>query len=212
MKEGLQVEQVAKRFGPRWILREVSLSCAAGEVVVVTGENGAGKSTLLRIVVGLIEPDQWHVSLGGARLSGGGVAARRHLGYVPDSTEPLPDLTPEELVALVAALKGAPAPEEGWPLIDQLGARPIWRQRLSTLSLGQRKRAALLAALVGGPWLLVLDEPSNGLDPAGVSLLLQLIGERRRRGLGTLLSSNDAAFIEALGGTRVHLQGGRAAP
>ncbi|KYF54945.1 ABC transporter ATP-binding protein, partial [Sorangium cellulosum] len=181
--------------------------CGPSDVAVVMGGNGAGKSTLLRIVAGLLEPDRGAVVLGGDPVHGGGVAARRRLGYAPDATEALPDLQVCELVALVAALKQAPPLERAW--VERIGAGSFFRQRLSGLSFGQRKRALLLAALVGDPWLLVLDEPTNGLDEGGARVVLDLIAERRAEGKATLLTTNDPALASALGDRPRWLSEGR---
>ena len=108
-----------------------------------------------------------------------GVAALRHLGYAPEASDLPAHLGVGELVAL-AALKRCdpPSPE----LADRLGVTPLLPQRLGSLSLGQRRRAGLLAALVGDPDLLVLDEPTNGLDADGIAVLAALLRERGGRG------------------------------
>jgi ABC-2 type transport system ATP-binding protein len=210
----LEIDQVRKRLGGKRVLDGVSATCGAGEVLVVLGENGAGKSTLLRIVAGIVEPDAGEVTLCGVALAHGNAEARRQLGYAPDAAQPLPDLRVEELVALVRALKALPRAISGeverrwW---DRLGLELLLGQRLGTLSFGQRKRALTAVAIAGDPWLLVLDEPSNGLDPAGSELMLELIAERRARGLATLLASNDAPFVVRLGGAAHHLRAGKLA-
>jgi len=205
----LELCGISKRLGRRSVLDDVSLSCPPGEITAVVGENGAGKSTLLRIATGILEPDRGRVLVGGEELSAGGVTARRQLGYVPDSSEPLPDLMVCELFALTAALKRLPRPGEDWPWIERLGVRPIWRQRLSTLSFGERKRALVLCAQLGEPAVLVLDEPSNGLDPGGATLMAEILRERARAGRATLLASNDAPFLAALASSAFRLGGGR---
>lgn len=209
----LEVVDVEKRLGGRRVLDRICLTCGPSEVCAVLGRNGAGKSTLLRVVAGMIEPDAGRVSVLGEPVTGGGTRARRHLGYVPDATDALPDLLVEEFVALVRALKDVPKDERAerelatWR--ERLELQSVWKQRLSSLSFGQRKRACTLAALVGDPWLLVLDEPSNGLDAAGSELLVELIATRRARGLATLLASNDLPFVEAVGARRYELRDGR---
>jgi ABC-type multidrug transport system ATPase subunit len=212
----LIAEDLCKTYRGRRVLERVQLSCDSGQVCAVLGENGSGKSTLLRILCGLLEPDHGTVSIQGHPLGGGGVEARRRLGYVPDGSESLPDLSVRELSALVRSLKqlsGDAAVERqqlSWR--ERLGLTPAWHQRLGTLSFGQRKRACLLAALSGDPWLLILDEPSNGLDPTGVALVVELIEERRQQGKATLLGTNDVPFVRQLGARRWHLQGGKLAP
>jgi ABC-type multidrug transport system ATPase subunit len=205
----LTLSNVSKAYGSRNVLRAVSLACAAGESVTVVGENGSGKSTLLKIAAGLIEADTGEVVLCNQRVSPGTDQGRRHLGYLPDAADAFPDLTVAELVTLTVALKRAevtPAVVAGWRL--RLGLEAIFGQRLRSLSFGQRKRAFLLSAVLGDPWLLILDEPSNGLDPGGSALVVALIRERRSAGLGTLVASNDASFIREVAGASVRIHEG----
>jgi ABC-type multidrug transport system ATPase subunit len=197
----LSIAGVSKSYGARTVLRSVSVACAAGQSVTIVGENGSGKSTLLKIAAGLLEREEGEVLLCQEPITPGAVTGRRHLGYLPDAADAFPDLTVAELVNLTAALKrtaASPALVAGWR--ERLGLGASFGQRLRTLSFGQRKRAFLLSALLGDPWLLVLDEPSNGLDPAGCALIRTIVAERRAAGLGTLLASNDAAFVGELGG------------
>ncbi|WP_437738822.1 ATP-binding cassette domain-containing protein [Sorangium sp. So ce1335] len=203
----LEATGIHKRLAGRDVLSGVDLRCGPSDVAVVMGDNGAGKSTLLRIVAGLLEPDRGAVMLAGDPIHGGGAAARRRLGFAPDATEPLPDLQVSELCALVRALKQAPPLDHAW--IERIGAGAFYRQRLSGLSFGQRKRALLLAALVGDPWLLVLDEPTNGLDAEGARAVVELIAQRRAEGKATLLTTNDPALAAALGAPPYRLRAGR---
>ena len=208
----LRLSQVSKSYGARVVLRSVSLDCAGGESVMVVGENGSGKSTLLKIAAGLVEADAGLASLCQERVSPGTVRGRRHLGYLPDAADALGDLTVDELITLTVALKRA---EVGAPVVagwrQRLGLEASSRQRLRALSFGQRKRAFLLSALLGEPWLLILDEPSNGLDPDGSALVVAIIRERRTAGLGTLVASNDAAFVREVGGSSYRIVEGRLA-
>lgn len=187
----LEVEQVRKRFGGRTVLAGESLALEAG-ALAVTGPNGCGKSTLLRIVAGVLAPDGGFVTIGGASVPSPKALAR--IGYVPEGSDPPEHLTVGELLALVAALKRASRP-----------ARPVMRagelmdRRIGGLSLGQRRRACIAAAAIGDPWLLVLDEPENGLDAGGVAELALLLRLHVERGGCALLASHDAAFLEALG-------------
>jgi ABC-2 type transport system ATP-binding protein len=206
----LQLEGIRKRFGDRLVLDDVSLACEPGEAVVVIGGNGSGKSTLLKIAAGLLEPSAGRIRLRGEPVVPGAVPGRRHLGYLADNADLLPDLSVAELAELAAALKRVdPAPfVAAWR--ERLGlGPPVFRQRLRALSFGQRKRALLLTALIGDPWLLILDEPSNGIDPEGCVMLAALVDERRRRAQGTLIASNDAAFIQAVAGRTLRVAGGK---
>jgi ABC-type multidrug transport system ATPase subunit len=211
----LMLHGVDKRLGGRTVLASVTFACATGEVGVITGENGSGKSTLLRIAVGLVEPDRGHVTVGGLPVTGASGRARALLGYLPDATDVLPELSVAELIALVQTFKragGATGDTAVATLRARVGADDIWQQRLATLSFGQRKRALLLAALVGAPPLLVLDEPTNGLDGGGTQLIRELVDDRRRSGGATVVATNDAHLAAELGATRWRLAGGRLTP
>lgn len=202
----LRVENIRKRLGGRAVLGGVSLTCEDAGAFVLLGKNGAGKSTLLRVIVGILEPDEGDVRLFGESITGAHVAGRRRLGYVPEAGDAPPYLTVREFVSLVAALKRAAFPPQS--LVERLGVGPILAQRIGSLSLGQRRRACLLSALVGDPWLLVLDEPTNGLDPDGIAALRDLLCERTHGGAATLLATHDLAFAAAISGRLIELSGG----
>jgi ABC-type multidrug transport system ATPase subunit len=212
----LSARDITKTYRGQRVLDGATLACDSGQVCAVLGENGTGKSTLLRILSGMLEPDRGTVSIQGHPLGGGGVEARRRLGYVPDGTDSLPDLSLHEFITLVRSLKQLRPDLDrerelfGWR--ERLGLTSAWHQRLGTLSFGQRKRACLLAALSGDPWLLILDEPSNGLDPAGVALMVGLIEQRRQQAKATLLASNDMPFVQLLVAQRLRLHAGRLTP
>ena len=206
----LEMTGIRKRLGGRPILDGVDLTCDAGGLALVLGENGAGKSTLLRIAAGIVEPNAGSVAVGGAPIVGGGVAGRAMVGYAPDTADAFPELSVRELIALVVALRRAEPPAEA--LRERLGLTEIWNQRLRTLSFGQVKRSYLLAALVGSPPLLILDEPSNGLDPAGAAMLAALLRERAGAGGAALVATNDAGFAALLGGVGQRLVAGRLMP
>jgi ABC-type multidrug transport system ATPase subunit len=197
----LHVANLSKRLGGTQALDDVSFDHDVG-VLAILGENGAGKSTLLQILVGLIRPDSGQVTLAGRT-----VAESRHaLGFVPEAADPLPFLSVYELLSLVAAVKAAPLMEEA---IDTLGLRGLLDQRIGTLSLGQRRRACLAAALTGRPWLLVLDEPTNGLDADGTETLALTL-ERHVAGGGTaVVATHDVAFCDRVARRTIRLKAGR---
>lgn len=202
----LEIERLRKWLAGRWVLDGLELVCEGAGVSAILGANGTGKSTLLRIIAGVLESDGGTVRLDGRRLDGGDRAGLRHLGYVPEAADPLPHLTVGELLALVTALKRAAEPRS--ELIERLGVQPTLGQRIGTLSLGQRRRAGLLAALIGDPWLLVLDEPTNGLDPGAVELLADLLREHVQRGGAVLLATHDLNFCGAVAARRLRLHAG----
>jgi ABC-type multidrug transport system ATPase subunit len=187
----LSVRSLHKRLGGKPVLAGVGFTLEGGALAVL-GANGSGKTTLLRIVAGLLPPDEGSVRLRGLPLA----RARRHLGYVPEAADPPPHLTAAELLRLCASLRRAPAVDTA--LVERLGVAPLLDVRIGSLSLGQRRRVCLAAALVGAPWLLVLDEPDGGLDRGGLELLADVLREHARAG-AVLLATHDLALVDALG-------------
>ncbi|MFO0577621.1 MAG: ABC transporter ATP-binding protein [Polyangia bacterium] len=210
----LIVQDLHKRLGGQRVLDGANLRCGPGETVVVRGPNGTGKSTLLRLISGILVPDAGQIRLGALRLDpegGDGAAARRHIGYVPDASEPLPELLVEEFFRLWATLKQLPAGSghAAAELRERLGVGGLMRRRLTALSFGQRKRVCLCGALLGDPHLLLCDEPSDGLDPDGVAAVLALLRERAGRGRSAVLTTNDLSFAQAVGGTAYFVRAGK---
>lgn len=205
----LRIEDLHKRLGGRTVVDGIDLACEPGTICVITGDNGTGKSTLLRMIAGVLEPDRGLVEIAGASMARASVAARQRLGYVPEAANPPGHMTGEELFALVQALKQAPplGPERR----TALGLDDIAAERIARLSLGQRRRVCLGAALIGDPAVLVLDEPTNGLDRAGVTTLTALLEEQRDAGAIIVVATHDRDFAAALAGQHFHMQAGRLA-
>jgi len=202
----LSIEGVRKLLGGRWVLSGVDLRWPGPGTLVLRGDNGAGKSTLLRIVTGVVPPDAGEVRIGGHALGSERLAALRLLGYAPEVAELPSHLRVSELCALASALKRCAPVDPG--LIERLGATSFLAQRLGSLSLGQRRRACLLAALTGDPALLVLDEPTNGLDVEGIATLAALLAERAEQGHAALIATHDRAFGERVAAHTVTLAQG----
>jgi ABC-2 type transport system ATP-binding protein len=180
----LSVEDLRVARGGREVLHGLSFAVDAGQVVGLLGPSGCGKTTLMRVLVGV----QKNVR-GTARVLGmpaGSPALRRRIGYVTQAPAVYGDLTVDENVRYFAALHGSPAGD----VVEQVGLVAQRRQLVSTLSGGQRARVSLATALLGTPDLLVLDEPTVGLDPVLRRDLWELFRSLAERGTTLLVSSH----------------------
>jgi len=201
----LEIKGLRKRLGGTVAIDDIDLVVAPGERLAIAGANGAGKSTLLKLIAGVLVPDRGTIFWKGDRLSG---PARRTLGYVPEAADPPGHLTVQELLHLVAATKGcAPAPQE---LLERLDLGPMLGALISELSLGTRRKACIAAALVGDPQLLILDEPTGGLDDDAIETLLDLLLENQERTV--LLTTHDPTVAKRATSREVILVRGRLDP
>jgi ABC-type multidrug transport system ATPase subunit len=196
----LRVERLRVKRGGRVILDELELTASAGEIVGIVGKNGCGKSTLLLAIAGVLAPSDGRVLIDGASVWGVArdrVRARKQLGFVPEGADPPGFLLAGELWAMCAASRGTEPPSP--QLIDRLGLDELRDLALERMSLGQRRRACLGAALLGPPKLLVLDEPDNGLDVKRTDALVALVRDHAAAGHAAILATHDAALLDSLG-------------
>jgi zinc transport system ATP-binding protein len=191
------LDDVDFAYGEVRVLEHVTLTVARGDFLGLIGPNGSGKSTLLRIILGLQRPDAGDVRLFGLAPSRFRDWAR--IGYVPQRVAIDADLpaTVEEVVASGLAARGrATPPRHAHEVLAQVGMVGYRRTRMGTLSVGQQQRVLMARALVSGPELLVLDEPTSGVDPDAQAAFYGLLDElNRTRGLTLVLVSHDIAAI-----------------
>ena len=190
----IEAEHVTRRFGDVVALDDVSLAVRPGELVGMLGPNGAGKTTLLSLVSGLRKPDS-----GVVRLFGGdprNPASRARLGSTPQETGLPPTLRVAEVVDFVA--RHYPEPRSVGPLLDQFGLTAMARRQTGGLSGGEKRRLAVALALVGNPALVLLDEPTTGLDVEGRHMLWAALREYHATGGTLVLTSHYLEEVQAL--------------
>lgn len=183
----LEVRAARHRYGETLALDGVDLDVGAGECVALLGPNGAGKTTLVNVVIGLLlrQAGEIRVAGGDPRIA----ATRKHLGVVQQSLGFPNTLTVAELVT-GAAVRGGAARNAAGPIMAELGLTDLARRRAAKLSGGQKQRLQLAMALVTNPALLVLDEPTAGLDVPARRQFWQILSERRARGSGVLVTTH----------------------
>jgi ABC-2 type transport system ATP-binding protein len=185
---------LSKRFGDKLAVDGLTLRAQPGEVMGFLGPNGSGKTTTIRLLMGLLRPSQGRASILGRDCQADATALKREVGYLPEDPFLYPYLSGRELLEFVAGLHGfsrAEARQRASEALQRFGLLPEQNGFTVTYSLGMRKRLALAAALVHDPQVLVLDEPTNGLDPQGArqmrELMLTLAGQGRTVFLSTHL-------------------------
>ena len=208
----IEARQLAKRFGGRAAIEDVSLAVARGEVVGFLGPNGAGKTTTLRILAGVFPPTSGQALIDGHDVVRAPLAARRRLGYAPERPALHLEMTVAGLLDFAAGMKDVgPARARRAAVaevLERTGLAAVARRRIGALSKGVRQRVGLAFALVGDPPALLLDEPTAGLDPerrADMRGLIRALGAER----AVLVSSHALAEVGTLCDRVVILHRGR---
>src|SRR3954471_5457423 len=212
----IQTDALTKQLGGRTIVSDVTFRCEPGTVTGFLGPNGAGKTTTMRMLVGLSEPDSGHAQVLGGRYRdlpnprrGGGLLLHAAAPQPRGRRPPRAGRPRGEALAVSAHTMGVPAQRVGAVLelvgLDETAAR----QRVGKYSLGMRQRLGFAHALLGGPEVLILDEPANGLDPEGMRWMRGLLRGFADRGGTVLLSSHLLAEVEAVADRMMIIAGGR---
>ena len=191
----VEVQRATKRYGTTEAVRDVSLALNPGETVALVGHNGAGKTTLFKLMLGLARPSVGTIRVLGEDPAAGEFAARRRLGYLPESVSFNAALTGREVLSFYARLKDEPVTKT-LELLDRVGLASASARRIGTYSKGMRQRLGLAQALIGEPKLLLLDEPTTGLDPALRREFYEIVQELRNRGATVVLSSHVLTELE----------------
>ncbi|HEU0114944.1 MAG TPA: ABC transporter ATP-binding protein [Thermomicrobiales bacterium] len=189
---------LSKRYGSVAALVDLDLTVPPGVIYGFLGPNGAGKTTTLRLLMGFVRPTSGDAAIFGHDVWRDGVAARREVGYLVSADALYPDLSGEAQLDYAANLSGQP-PILRDRLLDALElSRADLRRKLGAYSKGMRQKLALTAAIQNDPALLILDEPSDGLDPLIQRAFECLLGEARDRGRTIFMSSHDLAEVERM--------------
>lgn len=195
-RAAISMQDVVKSFGRVRALDGLSLDVARGEVHGFLGPNGAGKSTTIRILLGILKHDSGRIRLLGEDPWAKAVSLHRRLAYVPGDVELWPSLTGGEAIDLFARLRGGVDISRRNELIERFDLDP--RKKGRTYSKGNRQKVALISALASHVDVLLLDEPTAGLDPLMEAVFQQCIREAKEEGRTVLLSSHILAQVEAL--------------
>lgn len=198
----LEVIEVSKAYGSVPALHHVSFTVPAGQIVGLLGPNGAGKSTTMKAVLGLVRPDGGSIRVFGRDLREDRIAAKREIGYVPETPALYEFLTGAEYLDFIADMYGVPAAVRRERIPQFLAGLELAGHEnalISGYSLGMKQKVALIAALLHRPRLLVLDEPLNGLDPRSARVVKDLLRNLAASdGVGVLFSTHVLEIAQAI--------------
>ena len=176
----IECRHLAKRFGPLVAVDDVTFSVGRGEVLGFLGPNGAGKSTTMKMVTGFLAPSGGTAIVCGADVTQHPIAAKRHIGYLPEGAPAYPDMTPAGFLAFIARIRGCSGKEAERRIalaVERTSLGEVLEQPIETLSKGFKRRVGLAQALLHDPDVLILDEPTDGLDPNQKHEVRNLIAE-----------------------------------
>lgn len=187
----LQTNGLTKKFKASYALDKVNMSIRKGSIYGFIGQNGAGKSTLIRIAAGLAFPTEGTIELFGAAEERELVRARKRIGSIIESPALFPNMTAAENLEANRILRGIPGKDCVAKTLELVGLQGTGRKKAKNFSLGMKQRLGLAIALLGDPEFLILDEPTNGLDPMGVVEMRELLKRlNQERGITILISSH----------------------
>ena len=196
----LDITGVTRFYGDTCAVNQVSFSIGTGEIVGLLGHNGAGKTTIMKMISGYLEPDSGSISLDGLSLAEHEQAVQAKLGYLPENLPVYPEMTVGAYLDYAADLKGLKGNDKVQAIREAVSATDLLTKvtaPISTLSRGFRQRVGVAQAILGSPKLLILDEPTNGLDPSQTELMRKLIRSIAENAT-VILSTHIMQEVEAL--------------
>ncbi len=174
----IEVKNVTKKYGNFLAVDNISFTVKDGEVVGFLGPNGAGKSTTMNMITGFIEPTEGTIIVNGYDVLKKPISAKKQIGYMPEGVPLYSDLTVKEFVNYMAELKRVPRKEKKEKVekaLEQTGIKDVEKKLIRNLSRGYKQRVSLAGALIGDPEVIILDEPTVGLDPKQITEIRKLI-------------------------------------
>ncbi len=207
----ISAKQLTKNYGTLRAVDQVTFDVRPGDILGFLGPNGAGKSTTMKMITGFLSPTSGTAEVGGYDIRKHPIPAKSLFGYLPESGPLYTEMTVREMLSFAGALRGLPAAARGEGL-DRVRAichlDPVWNQTIETLSKGFRQRVGLAQALLHNPPCLILDEPTDGLDPNQKREVRQLIASMAPE-KAIILSTHILEEVEAMCNRVIIIAGGR---
>lgn len=205
----IEIKDISKVYDGQYALDHVSFKVGEGEIVGLLGPNGAGKSTLMKIITGFIPPTEGEVTVCGHSIYDDSLAVRRCIGYLPEHNPLYPDMYVREYLRFAAGLSGLKEEKRhADEMIELTGLAPEAHKKIGQLSKGYRQRVGLAQALIHDPKVLILDEPTTGLDPNQLEFIRNVIRTVGKNKV-VLLSTHIMQEVEAMCSRAIIINHGR---
>jgi len=207
----LEIRHLVKSFGPLVAVDDVSFTVPQGEVLGFLGPNGAGKSTTMKMITGFLAPTAGTAIICGDDIATKPIAAKRHIGYLPEGAPAYPDMTPADFLDFIAHIRGfsgSEAKRRIGHVVEMIRIAEVMHQPIETLSKGYRRRVGVAQALLHDPDVLILDEPTDGLDPNQKYEMRKII-TAMRPGKAIIISTHLLEEVEAVCSRAIIIAHGR---
>lgn len=198
---------VSKSFGRLIVLNNVSVTCNAGQAVALIGPNGSGKTTLIKCLLGMVVPDSGFITFDKHNIQHHW-EYRKHIGYMPQIGRYPDNMTIAQVLDMIKDLRKSPDAEIDNELIELFNIKSILNKRMRTLSGGTRQKVSAAIAFLFNPKVLILDEPTAGLDPESSEILTHKIVEERKKGKLVLITSHILSDLDELVSEVIYMQEG----
>ena len=202
----IHVKDLHKRFGKNPVLSGLDLSIERGGIFAVLGPNGSGKTTLIKSILGMVLPNKGSIGINGNSVKNKW-AYRKDISYMPQIADFPGNLKVKELMAMIIDLRQKPGDKER--LVKLFKLEPYLNKKFSTLSGGTKQKVNIVLAFMFDSPILILDEPTNGLDPAALIQLKQLLDQEKKQGKTVLITSHILQFVEEVADEVVYLLEGK---
>tara|TARA_B100000965_G_C19542634_1_gene736288 strand:- start:302 stop:1009 length:708 start_codon:yes stop_codon:yes gene_type:complete len=202
----IEIKKVSKQFGKNQVLKELDLTITGKGIVAILGPNGSGKTTLIKSILGMVIPDNGRLQLWNKDIKKNS-DYRNQIDYLPQIANFPSNLRVKELIRMIKDLRGGSQRED--QLIEQFGLHPFLDKKLGNLSGGTKQKVNIVLAFMFDSPLLILDEPTTGLDPLALIQLKKLIEEEKAKGKTILVTSHIMSFVEEVADEIVFLLEGK---
>ena len=191
----IEVSHVSRNFGTFRAVNDVSFSIPTGQIIGLLGPNGAGKTTTMRMITGFLKPSEGTIKINGIDIASSPVESKKKIGYMPESAPLYGEMIVEDYLKYVAEIQGQ-NPEEKVPaLCDTCGLKEVMHKNISELSRGYRQRVGLAHALMNDPEILILDEPTTGLDYKECMMMMNRIKQLNENGTTVIMVCHDMEVV-----------------